>query len=249
MGPENVSIFPDATLIESGTKPVLNYTANFADQCEFSLDTVSWRLLPDLAGIIPDEWLVPITSPTMYYLNCSDREGGFTTAQVEVRVGELFLCPDSIPVIRPNDTLQFRAWWYEGSVEATCGTVESFGGVDVTERILGTELWETEWSADGVVLDLDGSTAGLVRGVGLGIGTVSVRHRPEGSTLRFAQSESVRVARPVTCWSCNDSTSRCSSGTQWDTVNDPPRCSSTTFSTAASCRFSCSKKRWEEVAP
>lgn len=260
----SINFAPDASIIPFGSSPILRLTASYSDQCCLSVND-NWASCPPLGNSgtfvptsavidknFPPGFIQNITSPTTYYAVCTytDSSGSmiWSKSSAPVGVGQVLLCPASVPVIVPGETVQFDAWYTEDA-SASCTTDESLRGIKVTDPDpLGQYI--TTWSVvDGDVAFVPGNP-GLVRGVGPGAAHILVTHRPAAATTFFpSQPAGLVVGRPITCYRCDTSSFSCVSETQFDLVNDPAQCSSDTFGSSSACRFSCFKDRWEEVAP
>lgn len=254
-GPEIV-FSADAYVVPPGTVPILSLQAFFASACRMNDGIGVTMLLPSVNMTLNSApYVEAITAPKTYTVECTDATDPlspsalwYASSSLTIKVGQVLLCPASAPVIVPGETVQFDAWYTEDT-SASCATDESLRGMKVTNPDpLGQYI--TTWSVvDGDVVFVPGSP-GLIRGVGPGAAHILVTHRPAAATIFFpSQPAGLVVGRPITCYRCDTSSFSCVSETQFDLVNNPAQCSSTTFASLNSCRFSCFKDRWEEVAP
>lgn len=243
LGPE-VSLFADATVVQIGSRPILRYSGNYADRCTLGINGGVEVLLPSLVGILDESFVGPITAATNYTLRCYDGDGTMSSKSETIRVGKVLICSSSPLTINPGQTLQLSAWYADNDL-ATCDTVASLGGTDVTDS---GATWTTSWFVNGGSVVLDGA-AGGIRGVNYGIGVARADYLPQGALAPFSSSASILVTRQVNCHRCDDATHSCFPSVHYS-VNDTDSCSTfSEFSSPTSCRFACFKSRWQEVAP
>lgn len=243
LGPE-VNLFADATVVQIGSRPILHYSGNYADRCTLSIDGGMETLLPSLVGIVDESFAGPITAATNYTLRCYDGDGTMSSKSETIRVGKVLICSSSPLTINPGQTLQLSAWYADNDL-ATCDTVASLGGTDVTDS---GATWITSWFVSGGSVVLDGA-AGRIRGVNYGIGVVRADYLPQGALAPFSASASILVTRQITCHRCDDAVHTCSPSVHYS-MDDDDSCSMfSEFSSPTSCRFACFKSRWQEVAP
>jgi hypothetical protein len=186
-----------------------------------------------------------VTGNVEYWAVCRDAMGLSTSRQLLLDVGQLLVCPN-VGTVLPGNDVSFSAWYVEGGGASCSSDFSAIGATDVTHSSAPDPI--TNWSATNGTGQVSISN-GVVRGVSSGSATVTATYKPLNASIDFLATASVFVGSPILCYECNQTTSECSEDPQYDLVNTPPQCSVGTFASRASCRFSCFKDRWEEVAP
>lgn len=249
-GPE-INLTADAYDIPLGTAPTLHLQAFYVTACRtVGPGWLKHEILPSTNMSFDSSFVGAINASVTYIVECTDASDPLSpmavwgSTSVPIRVVQVLLCPVSIPILRSGDTVRFNAWYTEDA-SVTCGTPESLRGTDVTTSA------DTIWQIVSGGGSLSPVSPGEFLGTSYGVATVRAIHRPPAGTAYIPSREiTVSVARRIDCFECDSATSSCSPSTPHYSTNDTDTCSTfNEFDSRATCRFSCFKDRWEEVAP